>query len=164
MKQFFLSAVFGVLLMPSAALPHDYKIGELEIVHPYTRPTPPKAPVSGGYLTIRNTGAEDDRLIGGSAPFAGKVEVHEMKMEGDVMKMREIAGGLVIPAGGEVTLEPGGLHIMFMQLNEQIKEGKSYAATLQFEKSGSVEVEFSTEEQGDSGGQSGHSMHHGNGG
>jgi periplasmic copper chaperone A len=160
MKKLFLVTAIGFSLMSTTAFSHEYKLGNLEIIHPYTRPTPPKAPVSGGYMTIRNTGTEDDRLVGASAPFAGKVEVHEMKMDGDVMKMREINGALTIPAGGEVTLEPGGLHIMFTQLKEQIREGKKYTATLQFEKSGSVEIEFSADKpKGEnSGNHSGHSM------
>jgi periplasmic copper chaperone A len=143
-QRFILATIVFSLLSPSA-FAHEYKVGDLEIVHPHMRPTPAGAPVSGGYMTIRNTGDEDDRLVGGSAPFAGKVEVHEMKMDGDIMKMRPIVGGLVIPAGGEVILRPGGLHIMFMQLKEQIEEGKKYEATLQFKKAGTVDVEFSAE-------------------
>jgi periplasmic copper chaperone A len=158
MRKYIFAVTAFVTLMGTSAYSHDYKLGDLEIVHPHTRPTPPKAPVSSGYLIIRNTGAEDDRLIGGSAYFAGKMELHEMKIENDIMKMREIGGGVVIPAGGEVTLEPGGLHIMFMQLKEQIREGGNYTATLDFEKSGSIEVEFSVDSPQDD--HSGHSMEH----
>ncbi|MEM6464569.1 MAG: copper chaperone PCu(A)C, partial [Pseudomonadota bacterium] len=82
-----------------------------------------------------------DRLIGGSAAFAGKVEIHDMVVENDVMKMREIEGGLEIPAGGEVTLERGGLHVMFMQLQEPMKEGETRTVTLEFENAGAVEFD-----------------------
>jgi hypothetical protein len=74
-------------------------------------------------MTIRNTGDKGDVLIGGSAGFAGMVQIHEMKMDGDVMKMREVEEGLAIPPGGEVMLEPGGYHVMFMQLKESLKAG-----------------------------------------
>lgn len=84
-----LGAVFCaacLLISPLAA--HDYKIGDLKIDHPWTRATPGGARVAGGFMTITNTGAQPDRLIGGSAVPAGIFEVHEMKMEGNVMKMR----------------------------------------------------------------------------
>lgn len=136
--------VFAALLSlaASAAQAGDYKVGSLEIVAPYARATPPNAPVSGGYMVIRNTGTEPDRLIAGEAAFAGKVEIHEMTMDGDVMKMRPVEGGLEIPPGGEVELKPGGYHVMFVQLGEQLNENEKRAATLVFEKAGPVEVEF----------------------
>lgn len=117
-------------------------VGDLKIMSPIIRATPPNAPVSAGYMMIQNNGSETDRLIGGTAAFAGKVEVHEMKMEGDVMKMRRIDGGLEIPAGGEVTLKSGGLHVMFMKLAEQMVEGETRKISLEFEKAGSVEFEL----------------------
>lgn len=133
----------ATLLASASAFAHDeHKAGDLVIDHPVARATPANAPVSGGYMTIRNTGEEGDRLVAGAADFAGKVEIHEMVMDGDVMKMREIEGGIEIPAGGEVVLKPGGLHVMFMQLDEQLEEGDELAATLTFEKAGDVTVTF----------------------
>ena len=138
----FALALLSVFVFASAASAHEYKIGDLEIVHPVARATPPNAPVSGGYMVIRNTGTEPDRLIGGATDFAGKVEVHEMAMEGDVMKMRQLTDGLEIPAGGEVTLKPGGYHVMFMQLKDQLQPDTKKKVTLRFEKAGEIEVEF----------------------
>ncbi|QKV19302.1 copper chaperone PCu(A)C [Oricola thermophila] len=138
-----IAAAAALFTAAIAADAHDYKVGNLEIVHPVARATPPGAPVSGGYMTIRNTGSETDRLVGGSADFAGKVEIHEMAMEGDVMKMRQLEDGLEIPAGGEVVLKPGGYHVMFMQMKEQLKPDTGRKAVLVFEKAGEVEVEFS---------------------
>jgi copper(I)-binding protein len=129
----------------TAAFADDYKLGSLEIAYPYARATPPNAPVSGGYMVIRNTGAEADRLISGTAGFAKRVEIHEMTMENDVMKMRELPDGLEIPAGGEVELRPGGYHVMFIGLDGQLKDGESRPVTLTFEKAGSIEVEFNVE-------------------
>ena len=129
----------------AAVSAHEFKLGELVIDHPVARATPPNAPVSGGYMTIHNNGTEADRLLSGEAAFAERVEIHEMSMEGEVMKMRQLTDGLEIPAGGEVVLKSGGYHIMFIGLEQQIKEGDKYPVTLVFEKAGSVEVEFNVE-------------------
>ena len=93
-------------------------------------------------MMIKNNGSTTDFLVGGQAAFSGEVQVHEMKMQGDVMKMRELADGLEIPAGGQVILKPGGYHVMFMKLTEPLTEGESRKATLTFKNAGSVEVEF----------------------
>ena len=144
MKHMILTGAFA-LMMTGTALAHEYTIGDLVIDHPVARATPANAPVSAGYMTIRNTGDAADRLIGGSVGFAGTVEVHEMVMDGDVMQMREIEGGIEIPAGGEVMLQPGGLHMMFMQMGERLEEGQEHAGTLEFENAGTVEVIFNVE-------------------
>ena len=130
----------------TGALAHGVKVGDLAIDHPWTRATPPGAPVSGGYMVIRNTGKEADRLIGGSAPFAGKLEIHEMAMDGDVMKMRQLADGLEIPAGGEVVLKPGGYHVMFIQMKQQLNKGESQKVMLRFEKAGEIEMDFDVQD------------------
>jgi periplasmic copper chaperone A len=136
----------AALITASAALAHDYELGSLVLEHPHAKATLPGAPVSGGYLTIRNTGAESDRLVSAEAAFAGKVEIHQMKMDGDVMQMRPVEGGLEIPAGGEVVLERGGFHIMFMQMSGPLEAGSKQNVTLTFEKAGKIEVEFAVEE------------------
>ena len=140
-----LATIAITMMLAVSAFAHEYKLGALEIDHPHARATMPGAPVSGGYMVIRNTGSEADRLIAGSADFAGKVEIHEMKMEDDVMKMREVEGGLEIPAGGEVILKPGGYHVMFMKLGEQLEEGQKRKVTLTFEKAGTIELDFNVE-------------------
>lgn len=156
-----IAAAAALFAAAVAADAHDYKVGNLEIVHPVARATPPGAPVSGGYMTIRNTGSEADRLVGGSADFAGKVEVHEMAMDGEVMKMRQLEDGLEIPAGGEVVLKPGGYHVMFMQMKDQLKPDTSRKATLVFEKAGEVEVDFHVVTPDELKKQGGEGMDHG---
>lgn len=135
-----------------------YQVGSLTISNVVAKATLPGQPVAGGYMKIANSGSEADRLIGGDAVFAGKVEVHEMAMEGDVMKMRPVEGGLEIPAGGEVILKPGGLHIMFMKLAEPLNEGEMRDVTLEFENAGKVDVKFMVAKikSGDSMDHSGH--------
>ena len=138
------------------AFADDVTLGDLELNGPFARATLPNAPVAGGFLTIVNTGAEDDRLVSASAGVAKETQIHEMSMEGDVMKMRPLADGIVIPAGGTVVLEPGGLHIMFMGLNAAFVEGETVPVTLTFEKAGEVVVDLDIASPGADAPASGH--------
>lgn len=121
------------------------KAGSLVIENPWTRATPGGAKIGGGYLSIKNNGPEPDRLIGGSLSIADHIEVHEMKMEGDVMRMRALPGGLEIKPGESVQLKPAGNHLMFMDLKEPFKQGEVIKVELRFEKAGVVPVEFKVE-------------------
>jgi copper(I)-binding protein len=118
-------------------------VGDIEITDAFARATLPNAPVAGGYLTITNKGKDDDRLVSATSPAAGKVELHEMSMQNDVMKMAPLPDGVAIAAGETVTLSPGGIHIMFMQLNKPFVEGESVPLTLKFEKAGEVTLDLS---------------------
>ena len=118
------------------------KIGNIEVSDAFTRATLPNAPVAGGFLTLTNTGSEDDRLLAVETPIAQQGQIHEMSMEGEVMKMRQLTDGLVIPAGESVVLEPGGYHLMFMGLNGPVAEGDAVPVTLTFEKAGTTTVEL----------------------
>ncbi len=134
-----------LLAAPTAVVAHEYEVGDLRIDHPWTRASPGIARIAGGYLTVANRGAAADRLVSVSAEIAGRTEIHEMAMAGGVMTMRQIPGGLAIPAGGELALQPGGLHLMFMDLRQPLKEGERFDATLTFETAGSVIVTFVVE-------------------
>jgi hypothetical protein len=134
--------------MAGVAQARDYRAGTLEIVSPWARATAPTAPTGGGYLTIKNTGTSADRLVSARSPAAGLVQVHEMKMDGNVMRMREVEGGLEIPAGGSVTLSPSGFHLMLMQLKHPLQEGTTVPLTLVFQKAGSVDVELAVQAMG----------------
>lgn len=115
-------------------------IGSLELTGGFSRATLPNAPVGGGYVSITNHGTADDRLVSISTPAADTGQLHEMSMAGDVMKMRDLPEGLVIPPGATVTLEPGGVHMMFMGLKQPFVEGESITVTLTFEVAGSVDL------------------------
>jgi copper(I)-binding protein len=119
-----------------------WRLGDLTISEAYSRATLPNAPVGGGFLTITNTGAEEDRLIGASSEAAGHMEVHEMAMQGEVMRMRQLPDGLPIPSGETVVLKPGGYHLMLMELKRPLVEGETVPVTLTFEKAGSIEIPF----------------------
>jgi hypothetical protein len=135
------------------------KIGDLVISTPWTRATPGGAKIGGGYLKITNTGKSSDRLTGISAGFAGHVEIHEMSMDGGVMKMRPLSAGLEIKPGETVELKPGGYHAMFMDLKQPLKEGDTVKATLTFEKAGPVDVSFSVNAVGAGAGGGEHKHH-----
>ena len=133
-----------------------YNIGALVIEAPWARATPGGAKVAGGYAKITNTGKEPDRLIGGRLAVAKDVEVHEMTMADNVMKMRRLADGLEIKPGQSVELKPGGYHLMFMGLSSAPKAGQPIKGTLVFQKAGAVEVEFRIAPIGAQSGGGGH--------
>lgn len=145
LKRLALAATFAFATV-AFAMSHEVKVGDLTLNHPWARATAPGAPVSGGFMKIVNAGAASDFLVGGSAEFADKVEIHEMFMEGDVMKMRPVEGGIEVPAGGEVELKPGGYHVMFIGMKKQLVVNTYEKAKLVFKNAGEVEVEFAVEE------------------
>lgn len=126
----------------SAHKGHGVSAQNLEISSAWTRATVESAKVGGGYITIKNTGDEADRLIAASADFTNGVELHEMTLVDDVMRMRPLEGGISIPAGGEVTLKPGGQHLMFIGLKQPLVEGGKVPVSLTFEKAGDVFISF----------------------
>lgn len=134
--------MLAFVLLASPSLARDYKLGSLEIEQPWSRATPPTAPAAGGFLKITNKGATADRLLSAKSAASARTEIHEMKMDGSVMRMRELEKGLEVPAGGSVTLAPGGYHLMFMQLKEPFKQSTKVPVTLVFEKAGSIDVEL----------------------
>ncbi|MCS6760461.1 MAG: copper chaperone PCu(A)C [Candidatus Devosia euplotis] len=138
------AALAASVLLVAPALAHNgvVHLGSLNISQPFARATLPNAPVGGGFMSIENTGAAPDRLISISSSVAAQVQIHEMSMQGDVMKMRELPDGLEIPAGRTVTLAPGGFHVMFMGLRQAFVEGQTVPVTLVFEKAGSVDIDL----------------------
>ena len=131
-----------LIATPAFAQSDTIQLGELHISGPFTRATLPNAPVGGGFFTIENTGAEADRLVSAASDVAEDTQIHEMAVQGDVMKMRKLGDGLEIPAGETIALAPGGFHLMFMGLNRAFVEGEAVTVTLTFEKAGTVEVEL----------------------
>jgi periplasmic copper chaperone A len=107
----------ALLLLPTVATHagEAARLGSIETDRPWARATIGTARPGAAYVTFRNTGDQLDELVRISTPVAARSEVHEMTLEGGIMKMGP-AGPLEIPPGGEVHLEPGGRHIMLMQL------------------------------------------------
>jgi len=132
-------------------------LGPLRIEAPWTR-----AALEGrqgaGFLTILNTGAAADRLVSASSPVAGRMELHTHIRDGDVMRMRPVED-IPVPAGGSVTLQPGGLHLMFMGLTRNVTAGETIPVTLRFAEAGEVTVQLRVEAAG-ARGPGGHGHRH----
>ena len=116
-------------------------MAQVTVKDPWVRATVPAQKATGAFMQI--TSAQDARLVEARSPVAGVVEVHEMVMEKEVMKMRAMKG-LDLPAGKNGELKPGGYHVMLMDLKEQMKEGTTVPVTLVVEskdrKRSTVEV------------------------
>ena len=145
-RRLFLATAVSLLAVPSMA--QDYKLGSLEITTPWTRATAPTARTGGGFMTITNKGTTADRLVSARSTASEKVEIHEMQMDGSVMRMRELAKGLDIPPGATVMLKPGSYHIMFMELKAPLAKDAKVPVTLMFEKAGSIDVQLNVQAMG----------------
>ncbi|MGB9116217.1 copper chaperone PCu(A)C [Bradyrhizobium sp.] len=136
-------AILCVSVLSCFAAPvraEEVRAGDLVITQAWSRATPGGAKVGGGYLTIENKGSAPDRLIGGSADIADRVQVHEMAVNNGVMTMRPLDKGLVIEPGKTVKLAPGGYHLMLLDLKSPLKQGDKLPVTLEFEKAGKVSL------------------------
>ena len=145
MKKFLAALLLIALSAPASA--HQVKVGDLLIVHPWSRATPGQAPNGAVFMKIENQGQADDKLLSASSDVAAMVGIHEHVMEGDVAKMRPV-DFVPLPAQSTTELKPGGYHIMLMGLKEPLVEYGSFHLTLTFEKAGSIEVEVQVEEAG----------------
>ncbi|WP_088342971.1 MULTISPECIES: copper chaperone PCu(A)C [Rhodomicrobium] len=153
-----LSAALTITAAPLAA--HEFKAGSLEIDHPWTRATPTGAKTAAGYMTITNHGTAPDRLVGGSADGVETVEVHQMSVENDLMKMRKLDDGVEIKPGETVEFKPSSYHLMMMGLKSGFKQGAMIKGALAFEKAGKVPVEFEVQAIGATGAEAhGHHKH-----
>ena len=113
----------------------------LSISDPWIAATPKGASTAAGYLTITNNSGSDDRLIGATMARAQSVQIHEMTMDGGIMRMRQI-DGIRIPAHGSETLEPGGYHLMLLSIQGPFVAGEKVDVTLDFERAGKVDTVF----------------------
>ncbi len=150
---------FGLLLMAAcAALAHDYRLGDLEIIHPWAKPSIGQAKAGAAFVTIINTGAIDDRILAAKSDVAELVELHTHSMDGGVMRMRPVEA-IVVPAGDAAKLAPGGHHIMLLNLKSPLVAGESFPITLVFEKAGEITVEVKIDAE--MGGTPSHGKGHG---
>lgn len=132
----------AILLLAYSA---SAQTGSVEVTGAWARATPGKAETGAAYLTMQ--AATADRLTAVSTPVAGKAELHEMTMQGGVMKMRSVAA-IDLPAGHAVVLKPAALHIMLVGLKQPLKAGESFPLTLEFEKAGKREINVAVAKAG----------------
>lgn len=123
-----------------------FKAGAISVEHPYARATVSGQPAGGGFMKLVNGGGAD-RLVSASAGVSKSVELHVMKMEGDVMQMRQV-DAIDLQAGKTVELKPGGYHVMFIGLKAPLKVGDTFPMKLKFEKAGEVTVDVKVEAPG----------------
>ena len=119
MKKIALAALLGLCTLPALA--------EVTVAEAWVRATVPAHKATGAFMHLKSDA--DARLVSAASPVAGVVEIHEMLMDKDVMKMSRI-DGLDLPAGQSVELKPGGYHVMLMDLQAQVKEGDAVPLTL----------------------------------
>ena len=132
-------AVMGIAFGGSA-LAQNPAFTNIKIENAYTRATAPGQQAAVGFLKIDNKG-NADQLLGASSPAAGEVQLHEMAMDGNVMKMRQVKD-IPVPAGGIVELKPGGYHLMFMNLKGPFVAGQTIPVKLKFTKAGEMELKL----------------------
>ena len=161
-----LALIFALMLIPIAALAHEYQAGDLHIAHPSSVATPPRAPNGVAYLTIHHGGEKADRLISASTPRADRVQLHQSREADGMAAMEKVDLPLTIAPGTELKLAPGGRHFMLMGIHAPLKVGERIPLTLVFESAGEVEVELAVEALGgtaakDQKGSANPSGHHG---
>jgi periplasmic copper chaperone A len=136
----------SVELTNPAPRPATFMAGDIMVMQPWSRATPPGASTGAGYLTVMNHGTLPDVLLGGSTPAAAKLEIHQTSMAGGIMTMRPAADGVPIPPGASVTFKPtGGFHLMLSGLTAPLKLGTRIPATLNFSRAGKLEIELTVE-------------------
>ncbi len=141
-KYFNIILILIVFFSPKNIYSHDYYLGKLTIDHPYIVKPMPGMKAASGYLVIKNKGKESEYLINLESLFSKNIELHEMTMVGDVMKMKKLSNGLEIPSGKEILLKPGGFHIMFKNLNKELLTGSKEKVILHFKNTGKIIVNF----------------------
>lgn len=136
--------LMGCLATPVTGPAHEIKIGSLVVFHPWFREAP--GGEADGFMKIANHGAEDERLIGVTADIAGKVILCDMKSEGGSLKMVELPQGILLPAGKTVEFSSKSLHLMLRNIKSSPLAGTEFGGTLNFERAGSLRVDFEVEE------------------
>lgn len=137
--------ILGVLaLQPASAA--DMSVGELTVTSPWARASA-GARNGAAFLSVTNSGAQDDRLVKADSPIAKVVDLHTHLEENGVMRMRPVEF-VPVPAGGAAELKPGGYHVMFMGLNAPLEQGQTIPVTLTFEHAGTVTLEVPVEKVG----------------
>jgi len=120
----------------------DYKVGSIQITQPWARATPKGASAGAAYMTVTNSGTTAQHLNCVSSDVATECQIHEMSMDGGVMKMRPLQGGLEVKPGETVTLKPGSFHLMLVGLKQPLQTGTSIEATFKVDGGSTVQVAF----------------------
>ena len=142
-----LFTLLAASVLAAAAHAHQYSVGSLVIGHPWSRPTVTGMPTGVAYLSITNRGTRQDTLIGASTPVATRVEFHRTSFESGMARMRP-ADALVVQPNATITAEPGGLHLMLVDLKTPLVAGTMVPLVLHFQLAGDITVELKVEPLG----------------
>ena len=134
------AAVLAFALSAGFVQAEPVRQGDLEVDSAWARASIGTSRPGAAYFTVRNLGDETDRLTGLSSPVSAMPMLHETTLSEGVSRMAHVEAA-EIPAGGELTLEPGGMHVMLMELTTPLKEGATFPLTLTFEAGGEITVE-----------------------
>jgi iron complex outermembrane receptor protein len=137
-------ALVATLLFIAPASGHEYAIGSIRVDHPWARPAPAGLVMGVAYFTLENRGGTDDALVAASTPAATRVEFHQTTLADGMARMRPLEQ-VALPAGKTVKVEPGGIHLMLVQLKQPLVAGVPVPLTLEFREAGKVEVQLSIE-------------------
>lgn len=129
-------------LLASCPTGQSFTAGDITVTGAYARSTLASAQSAGGYLTVTNTGSAADTFTGASSPAASTIDIHQMKMNGQVMEMTAVEGGLTIPPGGTVSLDPMSYHLMMTGLSGPLVKGQCVPMVLHFARAGDLAVQF----------------------
>lgn len=162
MKKF----LFTCLFLISGLAVAEHHMQQIMVMDPWIRELPPNVTNTGGFASIMNKTDQDVRLIKAESTLAGRVELHEHQMVDGLMKMREVAGGILIPANGVTELKPGSYHVMFIGVNEHPMAGNVYPIKLTFDNGMTMTVDFPVKSAAamgnmQQGGHQGHGDHQG---
>jgi copper(I)-binding protein len=135
-----LAAFIAGLSLCAGVVAQEAKVGALTVSQARARFTVSGQTAGGGFMKLDNQGVAADRLVGGRAPVCERVEMHTMRLDGNVMRMRQL-DAIELPAGKTVELKSSGLHLMFVGLKAPLKAGEKFPLTLRFEKAGEVTVQ-----------------------
>jgi len=132
--------VLAVLIAAASPASTQQTGPSIAVERPYARATPAGAQTGAVDMNVDNKSHAADRLVGASSDVADKLQIHETTVVNGVMQIREVAGGLAIPADGSVKLKPGSYHVMLIGLKKPLKAGETLPLTLMFEKAGNISV------------------------
>jgi len=142
--------VIGVVLLAALALAAcggpGGTTGGITVSDAWARTSPMMERAGAAYMVLQNSGAAEDKLLSVESDVAKTIELHETKESGGMMQMSPVPN-IPVAAGGKTELKPGGLHVMLIGLNRELKAGDKVQLTLNFEKAGKVPVTAEVKEQ-----------------
>jgi len=153
MKTFFTATAIATFAFTGIAL-----AGDMVVSKPWARASAGMARAGAAFMFINNETGMDDTLIAAKADVSSKVELHTHLMEGGVMKMRQVEGGIPVKSGTTQKLQPGSYHVMLMGLKAPLKEGSTFPVTLVFEHAGEQKIEVKVMGPGSMGDMAKHKM------